>query len=233
MVRSASLGRQGNAWSQPRGRGHVSGGLVTIPATARSPAYSEVMARVIHRYSFPDRFVTGTIGDPDDRVFFVQARQGNRMTTVVCERQQVAVLGEHLEEVLDELARHQGRGVMIPPRHDQPHDTGPLDVPLDEDFRAGTMIIAWIARDSCLQVQLFAYGDYRQPLTLSAEDDPLSEKLEVVITPDQGRDFVARARQIVQSGLMSCPFCAQPLQPQGHLCPRSNGYRRQTCLPCG
>ena len=49
-----------------------------------------------HRYAFPDRFVSGAIGEPERRVFFVQARQGSRMTNVVCERQQIKVLAEHL-----------------------------------------------------------------------------------------------------------------------------------------
>src|SRR4029078_10179595 len=57
------------------------------------------------RYIFdpPDRFVAGTIGEPGDRTFFLQAREGTRVVSVVLERVQVAVLAERLGALLDEL----------------------------------------------------------------------------------------------------------------------------------
>jgi uncharacterized repeat protein (TIGR03847 family) len=48
----------------------------------------------------------------------------------------------------------------------------------------------------------------------------------VKITPSYARDFVARAQVLVAAGRPPCPFCLQPLDPAGHICPRANGYRR-------
>ena len=48
----------------------------------------------------------------------------------------------------------------------------------------------------------------------------------VKITPSYARDFVARAQALVAAGRPPCPFCLQPLDPSGHICPRANGYRR-------
>ena len=45
------------------------------------------MAILVHRYDSPDRFVAGTVGQPGERTFFLQAREGNRITSVVCEKQ--------------------------------------------------------------------------------------------------------------------------------------------------
>ena len=55
------------------------------------------------RYIFdpPDRFVAGTIGEPGDRTFFLQAREGSRVVSVVLEKVQVAVLAERLGALLD------------------------------------------------------------------------------------------------------------------------------------
>jgi uncharacterized repeat protein (TIGR03847 family) len=55
------------------------------------------MAILVHRYDSPDRFVAGTVGQPGERTFFLQAREGNRITSVVVEKQQVSVLAEHLD----------------------------------------------------------------------------------------------------------------------------------------
>ena len=48
----------------------------------------------------------------------------------------------------------------------------------------------------------------------------------VKITASYARDFVARAQALVAAGRPPCPFCLQPLDPSGHICPRANGYRR-------
>ena len=52
------------------------------------------------------------------------------------------------------------------------------------------------------------------------------EVFVVKITASYARDFVARANALVSAGRPACPFCLQPLDPDGHICPRANGYRR-------
>lgn len=186
---------------------------------------------IMHRYDFPDRFVAGTLGEPGQRVFFLQARQGNRLTNVVCEKQQVQVLAEHLERILDELSKLSEGALNIPPSRPTAHDLAPLDVPLDEDFRAGTMTIAWDANVSAVQVELYSVdeeGNEPADFPFTGDDDTAasSEALEVRMSPEQARDFTARARSLVSAGRPACPFCAQPIEPEGHICPRANGYRK-------
>ena len=65
---------------------------------------------------------------------------------------------------------------------------------------------------------------------LPTEDDTdeinADEVFVVKITASYARDFVARAQALVAGGRPPCPFCLQPLDPSGHICPRANGYRR-------
>jgi uncharacterized repeat protein (TIGR03847 family) len=61
------------------------------------------------------------------------------------------------------------------------------------------------------------------------EPDPGADApdvLSVRLTPAQTRAFINRARLLVAAGRPPCPFCALPLDPSGHICPRANGYRR-------
>ena len=197
------------------------------------------MAILVHRYESPDRFVAGTVGTPGERTFFLQAREGNRITSVVVEKQQVSVLAEHLDKVLDEVLRRSGPAAQVPPAHDQPSDTDPLDAPITEEFRVGTMTIAWDAEINKIVIELFSNVDDEA----EEEDDPelsaataaalegsdevsADEVFVVKITPSYARDFVARAQALVAAGRPPCPFCLQPLDPNGHICPRANGYRR-------
>ena len=92
------------------------------------------MAILVHRYDAPDRFVAGTVGQPGERTFFLQAREGNRITSVACEKQQVSVLAEHLDKVLDEVVRRSAGEIDVPPASAAARDVDPpaaaMTVPL-------------------------------------------------------------------------------------------------------
>ncbi len=190
------------------------------------------MAILVHRYEAPDRFVAGTVGLPGERTFFLQAREGNRITSVACEKQQVSVLAEHLDKVLDEVTRRSAGEVRVPPPATAARDTDPLDAPISEEFRVGTMTIAWDPTIDRIVIELFATVDAEEEET--AEPDAVVESAEVEadevfvvkITAAYARDFVARAQALVAAGRPPCPFCMQPIEPGGHICPRANGYRR-------
>jgi uncharacterized repeat protein (TIGR03847 family) len=59
-----------------------------------------------------------------------------------------------------------------------------------------------------------------------ADDDDVDgpDILRVRLTADTARSFATRAARIVASGRPPCPLCGQPLDPQGHICPRRNGH---------
>lgn len=191
------------------------------------------MAILVHRYDEPDRFVAGTVGQPGERAFFLQAREGNRITSVACEKQQVSVLAEHLDRVLDEVVRRSTGAATVPPSSTRARDTDPLDAPITEEFRVGTMTIAWDPAIDRVVIELFSNVDVEDedaaddaPETEESEQVNADEVFVVKITASYARDFVARANALVSAGRPPCPFCLQPLDPEGHICPRANGYRR-------
>lgn len=193
------------------------------------------MAILVHRYDSPDRFVAGTVGQPGERTFFLQAREGNRITSVVVEKQQVSVLAEHLERVLDEILRRSSGQVEVPPPVSRAADNSPLDAPITEEFRVGTMTIAWDPSDNRVVIELFSNVDQPEEpeeedpaeTPVAAQDEIDADEVIVVkISPAYARDFIARAQALVAAGRPACPFCLQPIDADGHICPRANGYRR-------
>lgn len=176
----------------------------------------------VYSFEHPDRFVTGTIGQPGSRTFIVQAREGRRIASVALEKQQVQQLALRVGQVLDELEL-RGDDRAGTPTH-AVSDLAPLDLPLDEEFRVGAMTIGWDADKARLLIQLFSV-DVDEVSLLAELDDDLS-RLEAFLTADQAREFVARTQLVVSAGRPACPFCAQPINPEGHVCPRANGYRR-------
>ena len=89
----------------------------------------------------------GTVGEPGQRTFFLQARAGRQVTTVALEKQQVQILGERVDELLDELIESDERRRPTIPAMTPVGliDTEPLDQPIEEEFRAGTITLSWDA----------------------------------------------------------------------------------------
>lgn len=168
----------------------------------------------------PERFVAGTVGAPGERTFFLQARGGGRLVSVILEKVQVSLLAEKLEELLAEAHRRFGIDIS-PPSED---DNEPLEMPLDEEFRVGTLGLAWDGETGTVVIEAIAVGHYESEEPTEEELADL-DRLRVRLTPAATRAFIARAKRVVAAGRPSCPFCGQPLDPSGHLCPRSNGYR--------
>jgi uncharacterized repeat protein (TIGR03847 family) len=181
------------------------------------------MPRQVHLHDPVERFVVGTIGMPGERTFYIQARTGGRVTSVVLEKDQVALLAERLAEVLNDVGESYGLQI---PTSGRP-DLDPLELPLTEEFRVAAIAFGWDPLADQMLFELHAASDSVgvDPTDVPDEDDgpPL---LRVRATPQQVVDFIARAQRVVAAGRPPCPFCQQPLDPRGHICPRSNGYRR-------
>jgi uncharacterized repeat protein (TIGR03847 family) len=194
------------------------------------------MASVIHSFDPPERFVAGTVGPPGSRTFFLQARTGPRVTSVVLEKQQVSVLAERIDELLDELLRSTEGESTIPAMPPVAlEDNGPLEQPIVEEFRAGTMTLSWDATDERVVVEVFPFSEEGvvEPGTPEEEvEEPEPEEVLVVRLPaGLARAFTKRAQVVVSAGREPCPFCGSPLDPTGPPCPRAHGFRRTTADP--
>jgi len=181
----------------------------------------------IFRFDLPERFVAGTVGEPGQRAFFLQARDGARLATVLLEKEQVAALAERLDALLDEVVRRTGGTAPVPAVAPvELDDPDPLDQPIDEDFRAGTLTLAWDGTDDKVVIEAYAVGPEGEE-ELGDEVPSDRDVLIVRITGATARAFVKRAQALVAAGRPPCPLCALPLDPAGHVCPRQNGYRRR------
>ncbi len=200
------------------------------------------MTHQVHAFEPPERFVAGTVGEPGDRTFFLQARGGGRVVSVALEKVQVSLLAEKLEELLTEAGRRFGVDVPEVPVL-AINDNEPLDTPVDEEFRVGTLGLAFDVDTTTVVIEAIEAGESDAEVELGEDDDPISDddptaddeddepdddldRLRVRLTPEATRAFIDRARRVVAAGRPPCPLCGQPLDPAGHLCPRHNGYHR-------
>ena len=192
----------------------------------------------VYSYDQPERFVAGAVGQPGERAFYLQARTAGRLTSVSCEKVQVAALAERLDELLDEVLRRGGAQAVPAVTPTDLRDDDPLEQPIDADFRAGTIALAWDSEGEVVVIECESADTESDPELADepgvAEDErllsesPDADVLRVRIGPAAARAFAERALKVVAAGRPPCPLCGLPLDSEGHVCPRQNGYRGTT-----
>ncbi len=149
----------------------------------------------------PEAFTTGTVGPPGQRVFYLQARDNGRMSTVRLEKQQVAALAEYLQGLLHDL-----------PAPDEVPAATELVEPIVPEFVVGTIGVA--------------YDNDRDRIVIVADelvpDDEEGASLRLTVSRSQVRALIDRAEELMAGGRPPCRLCGAPMDPGGHACPRAN-----------
>lgn len=170
----------------------------------------------------PERFVIGTVGVPGEREFFLQVKGESRGRKVIAsfklEKSQAAALADRSLEILREL-----RLISAMPES----DLAPLETPVEAESVLGLMSLTWLEGESrfLFEAQGLPFGG---PEEILDETDPLVPPIvRVKLPPEDLLLFAKRTEMVVRAGRQPCMFCGGAMNPGGHLCPRSNGYRRQ------
>lgn len=162
----------------------------------------------------PDRFTTGTVGPPGQRVFYLQVGEGGRVATFRLEKQQVMALADSIEGLLTDLADAA----------EEP--APPLDLvePIVPEWVVGAMGVGYDESGDRILVaaqELVPEVDEETALADLADPDAAGTA-RMFLTRAQAAAFVDHAREVVEAGRPPCPFCGRPLDPAGHACPRMN-----------
>ena len=152
-----------------------------------------------------DRLTVGTVGEPGERVFYLQARAGAHVVTLKLEKLQVAALADSVQEVLADLP--------------QPGEL-PTDLELDEPVEPAWVVGAiGLGYDEVVDRIILLV----QEVTGDDEGEEASARFHA--TREQVAALAIRGRLLVESGRPPCPVCGFPLDATGHVCPRLNGHR--------
>lgn len=162
------------------------------------------------------QITVGTIGEPGQRTFYLQGSKGTRVVSLVIEKEQAAALANALDEFLEKLEEEQE---LPPPR---PDTIDPVDLnlrqPVEGLFRVG-------------QIGL-GYDDESDLVLIAAQELVLEEEIQsprvarLWGTRTQMAALSEHAVNVVNAGRPSCPLCGEPIDPDGHFCPRSNGHAK-------
>jgi len=159
----------------------------------------------------PDFFTAGAVGKPGERVFYLQAREAGRLITLKCEKEQVRALGGYLSSLITKLGAPKGK---VPAEMDL--------LPFAEPaWIVASMGVGYDEEHERIIVdahELFEEEEEGQ----RAGEEPASARVR--ITREQAQAFAGRAKELMKAGRPNCPVCSAPMDPTGHICPRSNGH---------
>lgn len=166
----------------------------------------------------PEIFTADYIGEPGKRAFYLQTQSQLGVHSFALEKQQVAVLGEKLRELLLLVASDDTIKGAVPARD----PALALRQPVEPEWRVGTMGLAY-EEDGDRVIVLAQPAEPGDEETTDLDDD---SGVRILLRRDQARAFVLHAAAVVEEGRPTCQLCGLPMDPEGHACPASNGHRK-------
>lgn len=157
-----------------------------------------------------DRITVGTLGEPGNRTFYLQGVQGLDSYTVLIEKEQANALAQALEETLSKL---EDDYELRPARADKVSARDlEMQLPIEERFRVATLGIG------------YETGSGLVVISCEGADVEGDASVRYWITRDQAAALIRHCRSVIAGGRPICPLCGQPMDPEGHFCPRRNGH---------
>jgi uncharacterized repeat protein (TIGR03847 family) len=163
-----------------------------------------------------DAITFGTVGEPGQRVFFVQAWAAATVVTLKAEKQQVSGLAAAMQELLNDL-----------PSESSPTGAPGLRPPIEQDWVVGAIGLSPF--DEATQRVTILFEEAIRPSDDDEDDDRDEEPVQgatarIGVTIAQMVALVARGEELVAGGRPNCPLCGNPMDPDGHSCPKTNGH---------
>jgi uncharacterized repeat protein (TIGR03847 family) len=163
-----------------------------------------------------DKVTAGAVGEPGQRTFYLQAREGERTVTILVEKEQVELLATSILEILATIGTETGEG--------PPDESLELEPPLEPLWRAGRLSIGYAEDRDRMLLEL-------QELVEGAEEEepdpdlPEPARVRLWATREQMLALSRHGAAVAARGRPRCRFCGNPMDPEGHACPAMNGHR--------
>ena len=164
-----------------------------------------------------ESFIVGTIGAPGEREFYLQAKFHGGIHSFAIDKLQVSALADRLALLIGELKASDYRFENVIATN--------FEVPLIPEFQIGVIGLVWLSEKEQVVLDLQEISELESDL-LSENDLEGPALFKLFMSADIANNFVQLARKVVSAGRLPCPFCGLPINKDGHLCPRANGYRR-------
>lgn len=202
-----------------------------------------------------DRITADAVGEPGERVFYLQGSKNEQVVTLMVEKQQVQLLAASIVEILARVGKETGQG--------PPEEAMHLEEPIEPQWRAGRLSIGYREDRDLLMLEVEEVRPDEEEESASGEPEaserqgdeeelaalewqfgdpgprpseegfpelaesggPEPERVRFWATREQMLSLARHGALVCAAGRPRCQLCANPMDPEGHLCPALNGHR--------
>lgn len=162
------------------------------------------------------RITAGAVGRPGQRVFYLQGETETQRVTLLCEKQQVQSLGIGIEQFLQEIQKKYPH--LLTPSGSYFEADMELAEPLEPLFRVGQIGLGYDEETD----RVVIVAQEAQAEDANADDASI---VRFWVTRSQILAMAQWGMSIAAKGRPLCGNCLQPIDPEGHFCPRRNGHK--------
>jgi uncharacterized repeat protein (TIGR03847 family) len=158
------------------------------------------------------------IGQPGQRVFYLQGwREADiQPVTIIIEKVQLQTMATGLEQMLAEITRQNPALAGSASEYDP--DKMRISPPVDPLFRAGEMGLGYDAEQDLIVILV-------REIVMEDDDPEEASVVRFWCTRQQAGWLAVWSTEVVKRGRPICPQCGQPMEPEGHFCPKKNGHK--------
>ncbi|HZP90651.1 MAG TPA: DUF3090 family protein [Actinomycetota bacterium] len=166
-----------------------------------------------------DRITAGAVGEPGHRTFYLQARSGTEIFTVIIEKQQVELLAASILDILSRIDKETAGG----PSEEELE----LEEPLEPAWQVGRLSIGYEEDRDLIMLELEELvPEEDEEGAGGSSEPPEAERVRLWATREQMLALSRHGAAVAARGRPRCQFCGNPIDPEGHTCPAMNGHGR-------
>jgi uncharacterized repeat protein (TIGR03847 family) len=163
------------------------------------------------------KITTDAIGKPGERVFFLQGSQQDQVVTLIVEKIQIQSLAIGVDQFLEEVNE---KNPGLPPASDEYVEADmQIQAPVDPLFRVGEIGLGYDVENDL--VVLVA-----REVVVEGENAEEASVVRFWCSRSQMRAMSRWGAEVVARGRPICPLCGEPMDPEGHFCPKKNGHNK-------
>jgi uncharacterized repeat protein (TIGR03847 family) len=167
-----------------------------------------------------DSITVDAIGKPGSRIFYIQGKKGTEVISLIIEKVQLQSLIIGVSDFLEEVSTRFKKEAQMDV--DFQEEAMTIHPPVDPLFRVGDMGLAY--DESGDMVCIIAK---ESPADLPAEEGSV---VRFWCTRAQLLTLANWAVAVIERGRPICPQCGEPMDPEGHFCPKKNGHKKNQPL---
>ncbi|MCH7589183.1 MAG: DUF3090 domain-containing protein [Chloroflexi bacterium] len=162
------------------------------------------------------RITADAIGQPGERVFYLQGRSEDFLLTLLIEKQQIQSLAIGIEQFLQDLEKRFPD--LSKASSEYSESQMELEQPIDPEFRVGQLGLGYDEEVDMLVL-------VAREIQADDEDEDNKAVARFWCTRSQLWAMCQWGLELASRGRPICGNCGHPIDPGGHFCAKRNGHK--------